>query len=852
MSKKTSSHRRATATIKPGRAAAPSPTFAWIAKHPVLSASGVYLLLMLVFFFETIFLGKTYLSPDAQAPLAISAPLKKALWEDGVYPLWLPHIFGGMPSFASLTYNPFAYFPHAIVDVISRLVPVRGMLVIALHYVLAGLGVFLFLRRKGADYLPALLGGLAFMLTPYLITMIIFGHGSQMMTAAYLPLALWAVDRLFEKFSWLNVGLAGLTLGFMLQRGHIQIAYYGLMLVGFFVLYELTAALLRKQAQRVLPMLGGFAAALVLAFALAAILFLPVQEYTPYSIRGSASVLQSAQGQVEAGVGFDYATQWSFSPGEMMTFLLPSFYGFGGMTYWGTMPFTDYPNYMGILVLALAIVALLKRVPHTGFLGASIVLALLISFGHHFESFYRLFYDYFPHFNKFRVPVMILVLVQCCVAILAGLGLQALLQPLAAPEAQTAGRRALIAKNLWRIAGALLVLALAVTVFKSGLQQFMAGLYPDQYDPATQARLDEMRFGLLFGDLWKFTLFTGTGLALLALAFAGKVAPRTAAAVIVLVTLVDLWMVDKKIGNPPAPERNAQAVLQPDAVAQFLQQDKSLYRIFPTLDLFRETHWAAQDIHSVGGYHAAKPRRYQDFLEATDLQSGLMNDYFTVVTQDGQRGLQPKPVEAIPAERRTAIKNLLDLLNVKYILSFFPLPEENWVSRATVPMNYQGGTYPLHLLENTTALPRAFLVGQYEVQTDNLAALQRLASSAFDPHTTVLLEQTPEPAPQPDSTANATIKEYQLHHLTVETASVFPQILVLSDNYYPSGWHAYLDGKPVKTYLANYCFRGVAVPAGQHRIEFRYASRAFTTGVWLSVSALVIGVAFIVVGRRRG
>ncbi|MDZ7268724.1 MAG: YfhO family protein [candidate division KSB1 bacterium] len=849
MSKKTSSHRRAAAAGGPGRTAATSPTFTWFTKHPVLSASGVYLLLMLVFFFETIFLGKTYLSPDAQAPLALSAPLKKALWEEGVYPQWLPHIFGGMPSFASLTYNPLAYFPHALVEVISRVVPVRGMLLIALHYVLAGLGVFLFLRRKGADYLPALLGGLAFMLTPYLITMIIFGHGSQMMTAAYLPLALWAVDRLLEKVSLRNIGLAGLTLGSMLQRGHIQIAYYGLMLVGFFVLYELATVLLRKQAARVLPMLGGFAAAVALALALAAILFLPVQEYTPHSIRGSASVLQTTQ--AEAGVGFDYATQWSFSPGEMMTFLLPSFYGFGGMTYWGTMPFTDYPNYMGILVLALAIFALIKRVPHAGFLGASILLALLISFGHHFESFYRLFYDYFPHFNKFRVPVMILVLVQGCVAILAGLGLQALLQPLATPAAQRASRHAGIAKNLWRMAGVLLLLALLITVFQSSLQQFMAGLYPDQYDPATQARLDEMRFDMLFGDWWKLTLLAGTGLVMLALAFAGRIAPRTAAAVIVVLTLIDLWIVDKKIGNPPAPERNAQAVLQPDAVALFLQQDKSLYRIYPTLDLFRETHWAAQDIHSVGGYHAAKPRRYQDFLEATDLQSGLLHDYFTVVVENGRQGLQPKPVEAIPAERRTVIKNLLDLLNVKYILAFFPLPEENWVSRATVTVNYQGGAYPLHILENTTALPRAFLVGRYEVQTQNLAALQRLAASTFDPHTTVLLEQPPALEPQPDTTARAIVTEYQLHHLTIETSAAFPQILVLSDNYYPPGWHAYLDGKPVKTQVANYCFRGVAVPAGQHRIEFRYASRAFTTGVWLSLGALVLCAGFIFAGRRH-
>ena len=192
----------------------------WLSKRPVLSIFGLLFLIMMVFFFETIFTGKTYQSPDAQAPSAISVPLKKALWEEGSIPLWIPYIFGGMPNFSP----PFAYFPDAVDEIIGRVIPIRRMLMFALHYVLAGLGVFLFLRRRGVATLPGIVGGLAFMLTPYLITMTIFGHGSQMMTAAYLPLALWAVDRLFERVSLLNIGLAGLIIGLMLQRGHIQIA----------------------------------------------------------------------------------------------------------------------------------------------------------------------------------------------------------------------------------------------------------------------------------------------------------------------------------------------------------------------------------------------------------------------------------------------------------------------------------------------------------------------------------------------------------------------------------------------------------------------------------------------------
>lgn len=833
---------------KPSASKASTPTPALLQKHPVLVTAGIFLVLMLIFFFAAIFQGKTYATPDAQAAATITAPLDKILWQDRIYPQWMPYIFGGMPSFASLTYNPFAYFPDL------PLYPLRRMLAYALHYVLAGLGVFLFLRRKGADYLPALLGGLAFMLTPYLITMTIFGHGSQMMTTVYLPLALWAVDRLLEKFSWLNLGLAGLIMGFMLQRGHVQIAYYGIMFTGLYVIYHAIAALLRKENKKILPMLGGYIGALVLALALSAMLYLPLQEYTSYSIRGSASVLQPTSGKADTGVGFDYATQWSFSVGEMMTFIIPSFYGFGGATYWGNMPFTDYPNYMGILVLGLAIVGLFKRVPQAGFFALTIVLALLISFGKHFEFFYRLFYDYFPYFNKFRVPVMILVLVQCSTAILAGLGLQALLQPLAAGEpreAEARARRALIAKRLWIAAGLIFSVVLLFTIFRSGFQEFMSGIYPDRYELATQARLDERRVGMLLGDMWTIAGLAAIGLAMLALAYTHKISTKTAAVVFVLATLFDLWIVDKRIGNPPVSEASKRALLQADEVAQFLQKDPGLFRIYPTLDLFGEMRWAAQGIHSVGGYHAAKPRRYQDFLEATDLQSGLMNDYFEVVEQNGQRGLRPRADEAIPVTRRNALKHWLDMLNVKYILSFFPLPEENWVNRATVSFNYAGNNYPLMILENTTVLPRAFLVGNYEVHAENLPALNRLASGEFDPRQSVILAEAPGIAPQPDSTASAVIKEYQLHKIVIETTSAFPQILVLSDTYYPTGWHAFVDGNPVKTHVANYCFRGVEVPAGNHQVEFRYASRAFTAGVWLSLGALAVCLACITLGRRR-
>jgi len=808
----------------------------WFAQHPRRTALGIYALLAMLFFFNVLFGGKTYVSPDAQSAGAMTAPLDKIFWETLTMPQWSPYIFCGIPSFASLMYAPLIYMPGTLLLPLSRLFTLPAMFSPALHYILAAMGVFVFLRRKGAGFFPALFGGIAFMFTPYLITMQAFGHGSQMMTSAYLPWALWAADRLVEKFSWRNLGLTGLILGFQFQRGHVQISYYILLLVGFYVLCHLIYAMRQKETKRVLPILGGFAGAVVLAAALAAVMYLPLQEYTPLSIRGSSSVLQTATGVKDTGVGFDYATQWSFSPGEMMTFLIPSFYGFGGQPfYWGNMPFTDYPNYMGILVLAFALAALVLHFRAGGqqrlfavFAGLAMLLALLISFGHHFAAFYKLLYNYLPYFNKFRVPVMILILVQCLVAILAGLGLETILaRARSALAKEESVAQAKIVSRLWIGLAAIAGLALLLTIFRSGFFEFMRGLYPDQYPSDYQTELDQLRFDMLFKDFWIVALMLSGGIAMLALALNKKLAPSFAAAVIVLLTIIDLWLVDAKIGQT-YPQQEKPDYLQPDAITEFLKTDTTLFRIFPAGELYGELRWSAQGLQSVGGYHPAKPRFFQDFSEAMGLQ------------QPAASGFPPH--------------HILDLLNAKYIITFANLPDSAWVLRQQFQVNAGNNPQVLSIYENPTVLPRAYLVGEVDVQNEPLAALTRLRAGkeqGFDPHRRVLLAETPESAPQPDSTARVQIKKYELHHIEIETQSAAPQILVLSDNDYPIGWQAYVDGQPVKTYRANYCFRAVAVPAGTHQVEFRSQAKSFTLGLWISLGALAAGIALLFAERKK-
>ena len=267
----------------------------------------------------------------------------------------------------------------------------------------------------------ALLGSVAFMITPFMITMAVFGHGSQLMTAAYIPWAILFTIKLWETPNLINCGLLALTLGFQLQRAHAQIAYYTWLMVGFYFLVMIVYEI--KNSYDPKTLLSRFTIALIacaLGIGISLLIYLPAMDYTPFSVRGGSS---------SGGSDYSYATGWSFHPIEMLTFLIPSAFGFGGPLYWGYMPFTDYPNYMGIIILLLAIIGIInKKGIVKWYLITASLLALFISFGRHFSLVYDIFFNLFPYFDKFRVPHMILILVQFNVAIFAAFGMDYILK----------------------------------------------------------------------------------------------------------------------------------------------------------------------------------------------------------------------------------------------------------------------------------------------------------------------------------------------------------------------------------------------------------------------------------------
>ncbi|MFQ6606718.1 MAG: hypothetical protein ACE5DP_03590 [Fidelibacterota bacterium] len=761
------------------------------------------IVLLIMLFYPVLFQGKSFGSPDSINPKASGLILNRAWEETGEFPLWQPWIFCGMPTAEAFTFISQLYFPSHIL----RYLFLTGILGQLFHLLLAGLGGVVLLRQLNVSRLPATLGGSAFMLMPYMITMLVFGHGSQMMTAAYLPWVMWAVVRLFQKPNFLHMGLLGLLMGLQLQRAHAQIAYYTWMLVGAYVLFQLILTL-RPTTPRVNIYRGTayFAGAALLAIGLALVIYLPSIGYTPYSVRGAGST---------GGAAYDYATAWSFHPLEMATFLIPSAFGFGGQTYWGYMPFTDYPNYMGIIILALAIMGLVFRWNDlAAFFLTTSLLALAISFGKHLSIVYDIVYAIFPYFNKFRVPAMILILLQFNVAVLAAFGLDAVLKL----KYDTVPRWLLI------LAGGI---GLGILILVFGQGSLRTALFDHFTPPRTQnprvvQAINSLRWQNWYRDAWVTCIFLGALVGGLWLWFQRKLSKTVFLSGIIILALLDIGIVDQKIIQPKPRSGRASQLYSKSAIQRQFQTDEIIrfltgakpkpFRIYPLGAFFGEPRFKAFGIESVGGYHPAKLQIYNQFLAKT-----------------GNAGTLP----------------LMRMLNVRYIVS----PQE--ISHPDLILQKQGsfvmtrGTVEVYLYELKNYLPRAWFVSRVQVLDNSELVWNMLKSPSFDPADVAYVTNSDEKGKRDYSVGKVDTIMTSIHRVTIQTTSNETGFLVVSEVDYPLRWKAFLDGREVSYEHVDGVLRGLEIPAGEHRVEFVYDKSAFHRGLYISLLSLGLCLGFI-------
>jgi hypothetical protein len=790
-------------------------------RRDLLSLLVLYLLVL--FLFNKIVFNNMVFSDAGDTAAALSWQHAMAHVEESqnVKPLWNPFIFSGMPVFASLLLpHNVSYIQQYVLQLPGRLLFLNGdMSWFVLQYFLAGIFMFIAARALGFGHLPALIAAVTFTLSPYAVGLTTVGHGSKYLALSYIPVLFVLTHAIFQRRDLLTFGLLAAAVGTLLLTNHVQMVFYGFLLVGLFFLYDVIGTIKDEPKRVVIPALL-FVAALVLGFAISAYVYLPVQEYSTYSIRGSG------ESGVTGGLNYDYATNWSFHPFEMMNFLIPSFFGFETPYYWGWMPFNDASIYIGIVPIVLAVFAMVfRRNRMTWFLMGFSIVMLLIAFGRHLSIVYDVMFNYFPYFNKFRVPVMILHLMPFTIGLLAAYGFAALLDlRLRLMEAEIAVVQKRVVLALIIVGG----LFVAGILFKGGLQSILSDFMFEKPGETHQlqqqyggqagqvlAQLKGFRFELFWKDYIKFAIIAAASVGLVLMYLRRKIAAGTFGLGLLLVLIVDLLIIDTKLIDPK-PKGSIEQHLSPGPTARFLQSDTTLHRIFPLGELFQDNSWMYHELESVGGYSPAKIRIYQEMLDSSMY-----------------RGSDPQfPLNT----------GIVNMLNVKYLLAKGRLPENRY---RLVNIDQQHGilTY-----ENSDRLGGAFIVGNAAVVGSRADAFRRMNSPDWNPASTVILEEQLNVTVSASDSTRASIVTRTVHDIVIDAYASNPSVLVVSEVYYPAGWKAFVDGSETKIVRANSILRAVALPQGHHRVEFRFDPPTYELGFIVTHAAWGITSVIIVIG----
>ncbi len=804
-----------------------------------LVSAGLILAALLVFFGDALFTGKNFLAEGDNVAFYSFIPYLNAAKETGEFPLWVPYIFSGMPSLAS-----FLAAGERSWDVVGNAVLFIPKIIgegtgndtwrLVLWYAIYGFGVYTLMRSKNTSQGVALFTALSAVFSTWVLVWIMIGHSTKPVSFATLPWILFALERLRERLSLQMFFVLTLAMVTLVTATHPQMMFYIGCAAALYLVTELITRIIRKEgALDVLKAGAALGVATILALATHADMFLASREYTPSSTRGSAPLVQAKGTQQEdGGNDYEYATNWSFSPEEVITFFVPNYYGFGKLKvesgrggkesvqtlYWGQMPFTDAANYMGIGVLLLGVLGAWfnRRDPFVIFLIVLSVFSLLLSFGKNFSVLYDVFFNYVPAFNKFRAPSMALHLMQFAMPVLAGYGLTTVLSWAGDKQRQK------LALGIAGVAAAFLVIGFVYTnIAEEDYQATVAQTLVDKdaddklTDPKqissgyTQLVFDEMK-GDWLGTGFLALCFGG----LILLTVRGSIKPNVAMYAAIGITVIDLWRVASRPYEPSegSPE---QRVFRRTEVVDFIKSDKGVFRI---ADLTNNpaNWWAYHFVENVHGYSSAKIRVYQDMLDVA------------------ARGPGSEPV---PGNSVIVNPFLWNLLNVKYIVANQPVFNGEPAFRSST------GTY---VYSNPSVLPRAWFVDTVRVESNARTTLNHLRDGDFDARATAFTMKdlgVPPASGAIGTSVRVTHKGNQ--HLTFACSTDVQRLLVVSEVFYKE-WHCFVDGKEVPIHRTNFLLRGVVVPAGEHTVSFRFISPAFQTGKTVSIAsnAIIILIGF--------
>ncbi len=750
---------------------------------------------------DYLFLGKEFLPQDL---LTQGLPISKFVErnKNGLldYPLWYNDIFSGMPLHASGSYhimfNLEKFFRLFIPENIFYALNGR----FTLHLLLGFTFMLIFLYYSlGLSLVSSTIGAFSYIFTSHIIGT---EHVNRISCFIYIPLVFMGVYEVFSKNKnrqILGFFLLALGLGFQFNSYHPQITYYTLLLIGFYFLWKIIFDWKDNKTINKLALVLGVSA-IILGFLMGLLGFWPLYEYAPYSVRGSGLTGHDK---------YMWITNWSFSPKSVLDFILPYFEGFSIRTpvnyngttqllptYWGNMPFTDYPHYLGVVTLFLAFVGLknIKRNRFIQFLVFMFILTLFLSFGRDFPLVYNIFYNLIPGFDKFRGPAMILIILEFVVAILAAMGSELLIED--------EEYREYIYRKFKYISLAFLGLVILIVIFNSAFKDFMYSLY--NASGKGHPVLNEIRFNLLMNDIYRFLGILGL-IYFVVFIYKNNVINKSIFGFLMMILVFgDLVYIDSKLVHGQYPKGYKELYYQKfyekqKDIIDYLLKDKEKFRIL-TLDNLSETRYGYFGIENVAGYHAAKLALYDKIWRSKIL-------------------LNP---------------GVFNMLNVKYIIT-----QQDLSSLDFLQLIKQDGKIKLYL--NKNYLKRVFFVDHYNIIKDDNKALNIISKVSFDPIREFFFDEDIKSPLSNLGKDNIEYKiiEYSPDLIKVKVKTPNNTIMVFSEVYYPL-WKCFVDGKETKIYRANYLLRSIFLPKGEHEIIMKYHPKSFYISLYITIFIMAI------------
>lgn len=798
-------------------------------KHHIWIVILIIIILFLIFLNPMYFGGKTFQSGDIITMESGKPYISKD--REG-FSLWNPHIFCGMPAYALGTEATWFNIIYTIFTSIRSLFASFfsvGYAMWSFYLIILAITSFFLMKHLSGKTTVSLFTAIATSFSTGLIVFLFIGHVTKLTSLCMYPLIFLLLLRMQQKIKLLDILILIITMQIFIQGFHVQIIFYTLLAVSIYFVYFFSHAIAKKNIElrnNVLKSAGVFIFASIIAVLIQSDNLTQIYEYTPYSTRGTTGILEKSSVNSEKSTSdyYNYHTEWSFSPGEVLTFIVPSLYGFGNSTYqgpltnnqpvevntyFGQMLFVDVAMYMGVLVFFLALFAIMMdwKNPLVRYLTILSVLALLVSFGKTFPAVFDLLFYYLPYFDKFRVPSMILVLVQMSFPVLAGLGLMKIINL----RSEKDSKAIIVIKNLGFIFLGLFIISLLAN---SAIASWFTGRINNHISTisASNQRLAQQFQALAPYASEMFTTDLMIAMAFLTILFwsayfyiKSKISSDIFVIIVIILTIIDLWRIDsrgtKYIDNP----NTTNMFSEPDYISAIKSQNnKEPFRLFNlkqdgSLGSFNSNsnynaYFLLEDFY---GYSGIKPRAYQDYMDVVG-----------------------------PAN-----PTLWKMLNVKYVVVDKPGMYEGFTP---ILANEKTVVY-----ENKNVLPRAYFVNRIEKKTA-IEMLNSFKTSAVDPKDVAFVEEEIK-VDRPDSTSYTIIKEYQEAKTVLEVNASGNNFLFFGNTFLP-GWKAKVDGIKTKTYKTNHGFIGIIVPAGKHIVEFNYAPDSFfiTRNIALALSSIVV------------